>query len=293
MKRNIVFLSNILILIGLYSTICRSQKIDWKCNYAEAKQEAYLNEKFLLLYFTGGWDRFHSGSDDPRTKMEDEVWNDTAIERVARYYVCVRLTCNPGRVDLTTPVKYGELVLHHRIIEFPTTVITDPLDNEIARIVGFMPAENVEQVLNVQYPPLSRVYHVLQELEVNPDNVGLQIAVATAYGKAGFPALSNQCYDKVLDADTLRADAALCEQVDFDRALNYSKLNNWHEAISLFEKQLDKYPTSKNRPDYLFWLIKLYVQTSNKNTAQTYLNILEKEFPDSEQTRMAKTLFTK
>jgi hypothetical protein len=246
------------------------------------------------MYFIGNWSPLHSKLDDPRLKMENQVWKDTAIIRLTQRYVCLRRECNIGAiVDPTIPTYYDGSMIRHRVTEFPTIVITDPMGNEFARIVGLTTVNQVRQVLSVQLPPLFPVYQILQELEKKPDDVGLQIAVADMYCKIGIPHLSNRCYDKVLDADTLKTDAALREQVDFNRAVNYSRMNNLHEGIVLFEKHLDRYPASKNRSQYLLWLVKLYLQTLKEPMARTYLNMLEKEYPGSEQTKSARALFVK
>ena len=294
MRKAIVLLANLLVLIGVHSNFCGAQEVDWKCDYTEAKRDAYFQSKFLLVYFTGLWNPLHSKTEDSRMEMEEYVWRDTSIIELTRRYICVQLDCyKPGRVNFTTSNKRQELIMHHRVMDVPTAIITDHMDNEVARITGFVPADQVRQILNVQFPHLSRAYQALQELEKRPDDAGLQIAVADAYSSIGIPQLSNQCYEKVLNADTLKKDVALREKVDFGRAVNYSRLNQLQEGIDLFEKQLDDYPGSTHRPHCLLWLVRLYLQALNETAARKYLDILEKEFPASEQTISARGLFVK
>jgi len=73
-------------------------------------------------------------------------------------------------------------------------------------------------------------------------------------------------------------------------AKNYVALNDVHAAIDLLERMLDKYPASERRPEQLYLLTKLNLQSLNEIRAREYLDVLEKKFPESPWTKLAEEL---
>jgi hypothetical protein len=94
MARTFMLMRGVLLLFLILPPIfCHAQDMRWQCDYDKAVNAAYLKGDLLLVNFVGKWDRSWGMVDDPRTLMEDDIWKDTAVIRLSRGYVCVRLLC--------------------------------------------------------------------------------------------------------------------------------------------------------------------------------------------------------
>lgn len=284
----------LVVSLHLAMSVAHTQEIEWVCDYDEAKKEAYLKGEFLLINFVENWDPAKSPADDPRTRMENEIWKDTTVASLTGQYVTVRLQCTnkiqgyiPGE-RLGEMDRYVQLIRIHKILELPTTIICDPYGTEFARIVGLTSVEDVSRILRVRLPNLFHPYEALRRLESAPEDVGLNVAVGDAYFDAGIAGMSKQYYERVMEADTIDRDAVLREHVAFNQAVNQYRMNM--KSLAPMEHLLEEYPESEKRPVYLYWLVRLHGETGDEPGAKKYYRVLEEEFPDREETRLAAEL---
>jgi len=274
--------------ILLSAQLFQSQQIDWLRNLGEAKLQATVENKLILLYF-------ESTSSERSLKMDMETWNQPPIVQIAKKFVCVRIDFEQMRQSANIILKdrNQSLITRYRVTYLPTLVFIDIHGHVFLRAEDFESAQEMKTLMQALPTDLSNVYPTLTALEKEPDNVRLKIAVADSFQRLRQFQISNEYYREMSNADTLKIDQELAEHVDMYTAMNHYELNELHASIDLFERVLDKYPGSKHHPEQLFMLAKLYLLTLNDIRAREYLDMLEKEYPKNYFTHLARGLFKK
>jgi tetratricopeptide (TPR) repeat protein len=260
-----------------------AQQIHWLRDFSVAKGEAYSQGKLILVFI-------EANLEDYSYRMNSETWNQQPVVELVKKFICVKVDLQQWKV---LSGQYDRLVRGFRIEFVPVTLVVDPVGNQVYRGELFIPSAELVERLRPLPGDLSRVYAVLRPLEKDPENVKLQIAAGDAYHDVEMPLLSNKYYELVADAETVKADSRLAEHIQVNRALNIHTLGELHESIDMFERILDLYPKSENRPMHLATLVKLYLQDLNDGQAQVYLSILRREYPQNRYTHEAEALLKK
>jgi len=261
------------------------QGIRWLKTLEEGKREAFAGRRFLILYF-------EDSASNQSFKMDHDTWNNPAVTALARNFVCVRIDNTDLSLghNMILRDRAQKLLLRYRIQYTPTTVVTDAAGGEILRLTGYVRENDLREALSRIPADAGELSAVLERLDADPDNTRLKIEAADAYRLLRMPLQSNRYYDQVRAADTMRADPGLAERLALAHALNRYDLKQLKEAVGELEKILDDYPGSVQRAFKLFMLVRAYRELLNDVAARDYLNRLEKEFPESEYTRRARSL---
>ena len=265
-----------------------SPHIEWILNYDDARHSAAAEGKLIVLYF-------ESSNGERSLKMDEETLNQPEVVQAFQKFICFRIdyeqmqrSLNVIRNDRNT-----KLANQYRVNFLPTLVITDIAGHTFVRIEDFIRPRELVEIAGRLPSDLSHVYPALLAREWEPDNALLGIAAADSFQQLHCYQTSNEIYGEIEGADTLRKDARLAEHVDMYRAMNYFELKDLAPSTKLFERMLDKYPKSSHRPEQLFMLVKLYIQSLNEIRAREYLENLRKEFPGDPYTVFAAELFRK
>jgi len=257
--------------------------ISWLRSFDDAQLEAFFQTKLILIYFEGG-------SVESGFKMDTETWNQPEIVELSKRFICLRADIQQwkGLRD-----QYERLRSRFRVDVYPTTVITDPAENEFYHGEGFLRPSELEQVMKSLPRSLFAVYQALKIVTEEPQNVNARINAAIAYHRIRVAHISNKLIEEVLESDTLKQNPHLEETVETYRAINDHLLGELQKSITLFERLLDKFPNGEKQPVHLYYLAKLYLQDLNEIQAKRYLRVLQKRFPGHTYTKQAETLFTK
>lgn len=257
----------------------RAQGIRWFINIDEAKQEAYLRQKLILLFF-------EYSSFDRSANMVSDVWHQDSVIAVADRFVCMRVdfqqletSANIGLRD-----KDEKLITRYRVTSVPVVFVIDPAGNPLVNFNDELPLTEIIKLLQSLPGDLQDLFRILRALEKDNDNVGLKIAAGDEYQRLQVSHLSNMFYLDVEDEDTLKQDPALAEHVRAAEAVNFERLGESETAIGLFERLLDENPNSAQRPYHLYMLAKLYHDRLRTGRAREYYDMLKKEYPQSEYT---------
>ncbi|MGA2622401.1 MAG: thioredoxin family protein [Bacteroidota bacterium] len=275
----------ILAVVFFLPVVSHSQQVQWRKNFDEAKVDALTEGKLILIYF-------ESTSDEHCFTMDSEMWNQPAIIKMSKRFVCVKIDFEQMRLssNMIRKDRNQKLAVRYRVSYLPTTVFIDLLGNIFLRVEGFVRAPEMMEKMETLPTDLSSVYFLLAELEKTPDNVGMRIAAADSFRQLNLYEASNMYYRETAHTDTVRRNQKLSEHVDMSMARNYAELNEVHAAIDLLERMLDKYPGSAQRPEQLYLLARLNLQALNEIRAREYLDVLEKNFPESPFTKRAARL---
>jgi thioredoxin-related protein len=264
----------------------QAQEIRWYTNFDEAKADALVQNKFMILYF-------EQSSSDRSFKMNSGTWNQPSVIEQAEKLICVRIDYDQMRVsnDLMWKLKNEKLETRYRVDYLPLTVFIDPLGYVITRADGYIAREDMTRIMGSLPKDVSKLFADLRELDAKPDDVPLTIAAGDAYHSIGMAQLSNQYYRQLEDTDTVKSDTALADHINTFTALNLRLLGDLQKCIRLLEEGLDRYPRSENRPAQLFLLTKFYLEDTNEIRAREYVTILQKSYPGNKYSTMAEGLF--
>jgi|GEM_PF-3042388 len=265
--------------------IAHCQQVEWRKNFDDAKADALTEGKLILLYF-------ESTSDEHCFTMDSETWNQPAIVKMSKGFVCVKIDFEQMRLssNMIRKDRNQKLAVRYRVSYLPTAVFIDLLGNVFLRVEGFVRAAEMMADMESLPTDLSRVYFLLAELEKSPGDVGMRIAAADSFQQLKLYEASNTYYRETAHTDTVKRNRKLSEHVDMSMARNYVELNEVHAAIDLLERMLDKYPGSARRPEQLYLLAGLNLQALNEIRAREYLDVLEKDFPGNPFTKRAERL---
>lgn len=260
----------------------RADGIRWFIDIDDAKQQAYNEEKLILLLF-------EYASFDRSPKMTSDVWNQDTIIGLARKFVCMRVDLRQMEIskNIILNDKNYKLIIRYRITSVPIAVIIDAAGNPLANFNDELSLEEIIAILQSLPHDLKSLYTILQPLERQPDNVLLNIAAGDEYQKLHMSNVSNEFYDKVKEEDTVKEHPELFEHIRSSEAVNFDAMGKVREAIQIFEELLDEQPLSRRRPFHLYMLTKLYMRILREIRARDYYNALKKEYPQSEYTFMA------
>jgi tetratricopeptide (TPR) repeat protein len=285
MRHIIIASACLLIVIIARHEVSVSQEIHWYRSFDDAKVEAYLQNKLLLLYF-------ERSSSERSFKMDHESWNQLPIIDLSNNFIFVRIDYEEGQWAIFRE-RYQQLARRYRVEFLPTTVIIDVIGNQFYRMEDYISVSEMKRVMQPLPKDLFEVYAVLKKLESQPTDVALLIAAGDSYQRINLPQMSNQYYEKVVDEETVKTNKKLADHIQTYRAINFHLMGELTRSIELFEECLDKYPTSGNRPLQLYMLTKLYLQYLNENRAEEYYRTLRREFPDNQYTKSAKKLLAR
>ncbi|MDI6767160.1 MAG: hypothetical protein QME52_10095 [Bacteroidota bacterium] len=268
----------------IFSCELWTQHIHWHTDYEEAKREALLQTKLMLI--------FCNDNKEQSERMLTETWSDSSIVSLTNNFICIKLSL----VEINGFIhwgKYDKLSRMYRVNVLPTTFIADPMGKIFLKEEYFIHAGRMKFIVTSLPRNLFEVYLALDLLQKDLKNVALKIAVADAYHKIRVAHISNMYYEEVMETDTFKTDKNIAEHVQTHRAINFQLLGELKIAIDMFEELLDIYPESVNRPAHLYFLTKLYLQILNEVMANNYLTILRKHYPANRYTLLAEDLFKK
>src|SRR5690349_14279907 len=154
------------------STLC-AQKMEWKHDLGEARDSAYAQPAFLLVYVE---QRYQSESE----KMDLRTWSDASVIARAARFVCVRIdVADPIRGTLLGFADFANAFMtRHKVTDLPTTLVLDPAEGQVARSAGYTTAEEMRTLLDSLPSGLAPLYGILKEVAANDDAVRPRIAAA-------------------------------------------------------------------------------------------------------------------
>lgn len=271
-------------VLSIFTCKLWTQHIHWYKDYEEAKREAMLQTKLMLI--------FCNDNKEQSIRMLTETWSDSSVISLIDNFICFKLSLieSSGIIQWG---NYNKLSGMCQVNVLPTTFITDPMGKIFIKEEYFIKADRLKFILTSLPKNLFQVYLALDVLQKDPKNVLLKIAVADAYHKIRVAHISNMYYEEVMETDTFKTDKNIAEHVLTYRAINYQLLGDTKVAIDLFERLLDLYPEGVNRPAHLYFLTKLHQQILNEVMARNYLTILRKHYPTNRYTRLAEDLMKK
>ncbi|MBI4810522.1 MAG: tetratricopeptide repeat protein [Ignavibacteriales bacterium] len=283
MKRKLLifFLFIVSITQSLYG---KTSTTHWLKDYEEAKREAFLQNKLILIFFRD--------FSELSKRMENETFTDTSVAPLLKNYVCLEIYLSYYRLGISWG-KYEKLSRMFHVEALPTILIVDPVCTVFYRGENFIPADKMKYFLQTLPRNIFGVYIVLDKLDKNPSLISLKIAAGDAYHKIRVAHISNRYYEEVMEAETVKSNQKLSEHVKTFRAINYHLLGDLIKAVRLFEELTDEYPNGKLRPAHLYYLTKLHLQLIEETKARMYFSMLKKKFPNSEYTNLAERLFRK
>lgn len=261
-------------------------EISWLRGFEEGRKLAFEQRKLIVLYF-------EDSANNQSFKMDHDAWKAPGVAALAGGFVCVRVDnteLSLGR-NMILRDKAQKLILRYRITYTPTIVIIDPAGNEILRSVGYLAGKDLTAMLRGLPTDTGDLSGVLERLEQETGNIPLKIRAGDLYRAFKMPSLSNKYYHEAAGSDTLRLNRRLAEHVAVSEALNYYDLKELKRTVSALEAILDTYPASPQRPFHLYLLVKTHRELLNDVAAKDCLIQLEKEFPESEYTALARSLF--
>lgn len=120
MKNSIAILSALLILIGTLS----AQTLFKSYNYEGTKQQAQLDGKSMMIYFTAEWCK-------PCKKMERESFSTSEVSNL------INGNFVPYKFDIDKEANGKSVADQFLIDAYPTIVFIDKSGNESGRIIGY------------------------------------------------------------------------------------------------------------------------------------------------------------
>lgn len=175
----------------------------------------------------------------PCHRLDEEVFVQPAVgERLGQGYVAVHVDAEKG--------EGPELVERYRVQAYPTILVLEPTGIEKARIVDFLPAEQLLATLE----RIAAGGNVLEQLalavEHDPDDLAKRFELAHAYLLAADAEAARPHLDAVLVGDEGNG-LGLASRALYDRALfaTYKLEGKTEAAIEQFAALQRTYPDSK------------------------------------------------
>ncbi len=126
-----VFITLLMVLFSFMPTGVSAQDIEWHTSYTDGIQEAEDVDKPVFIYF-------YQNSSGPCIEMEEDVYTDPAVIEDSGNFVCIKLN-----VEIE-----NELVDDFNISTEPTLVFLTPKEQELDRVVGFIGAEGLMDLMD-------------------------------------------------------------------------------------------------------------------------------------------------
>lgn len=146
MKKLLGAMTGLVFLLALVPTALSAKSVDWKTNYAEARQEAAEEGKTMVLFFTGSdWCPWC-------IKINKEILSKPEFaDKVADRFVFVEID-KPMKTKLpeAQQKQNQELIQQYKIKAFPTVLIVTDQGKVIAEpryTGGETPAQYADQLL--------------------------------------------------------------------------------------------------------------------------------------------------
>ena len=208
--------------------------IQWFNNVNAASELAQTDNRPMMIEFWADWCA-------PCRIMDAEIWPDPELAAaVGEKLVAVRIS-----FDIQTDVvrRYGVEVLPHLL--FTNSHGTPLMDHR-----GFLEAEDLTAVVNALPGDVSELNRLDRILQEDDDHFESLAAMGDALGTAGFVVASNVYYDKAVSTREARTHPRR-EAVLGGMGQNYLILQDGKKAVEVFERCLEDFPDSPNRPEYL------------------------------------------
>ncbi len=264
-----------------------AQQIRWVSNLGMATERAREQNKILMVFIG-------ISNEDLKEKIEQQKPTDN------QFYVEIH---TPIEWNNATLINLSEKFVCHMATEGTITkqlysrmqravVFLDPDLKEI-NIDDFASTQKLLQAMNALPGDASELYSKIKTIDEYPESLDVKLSLADQLQTALSYTISNKYYFELLESSAISRDSLKYDHIRSHIALNYFLMENYPEALPIFQERITNAPTSPERPMQLFLLMRGNLLGKNLNNAKECYEILQKEFPDNQHTQWAKPMIEK
>ncbi|MFY9554101.1 MAG: thioredoxin family protein [Blastocatellia bacterium] len=179
MKKKLVYTFSVLFITFTSTTTGASFRpyVDWKTSYDAGVKAARRDGKPVLLEFWATWCQ-------PCKVMDQEVWPDSKIQRLATNFVCIAVDVDHSEPEAT----------RYHIQAIPTVIIADPWMNVLYRREGYVGASELAGVMESIPIDYSGIVELQAELERDGKSTAALVQIGDFYNRLNAPETSNSYY---------------------------------------------------------------------------------------------------
>ncbi len=240
------------------------EKIEWIFNLEEARKISQQTHKGLIVYFF---------KDDCKwcKKMEESTYVAENIRKLSWDYVFAKMDAK----------KDTSLVTQQGVVAYPTAIVLGWKDEELDRVVGYMPADTFEMTIRNYEKGIGTLKDYEEKAKIDSSNVELLFKLGEKYRWHNRPQEALSCFYKVVALDPTNVKK-FSDQALFGAAYIYVKKQDYKGALGEFGNLLEKYPTSEYCLDAELMVAYCYAKLENKTTALALYGKFLKEHPGEE-----------
>ncbi len=229
-------------------------------DFASALARAKKAKKLVFVDFYATWC-------GPCKMMDRSVYSDSVVAREAARFVSRKVDAEKGE-GITLASRY-------KVNAYPTMVVIDPAGNEMAREVGFRPAERFRRFLEDTRTGRGTIAGLEKIIAKTGDSFENRLALGLKYVEAGQFAPAREQYDRALVLDPGDPGGSAAELL-VSIARGRSQGGDPVGALSDIDAFLLRFPSSPRRLEALEIKANAHAARAEKDPAvATWKQLLE------------------
>jgi tetratricopeptide (TPR) repeat protein len=182
------------------------------------------------------------------------------------------------------------LARKYNVSALPYLVFTNSYGTELMHHLGILGAEDLTALIKALPADVSEINRLDRVLQENKNHFESLVAMGRELRAMGFFMASNEYYGRAIKQNDAKSDPGKRELILLEMGLNFLELNEAKKAAQSFERCLEEFPQSSNKPNFLLNLAHAYILSEQKAKARKFLETLIESFPQSEASRKAQIL---